>query len=378
MKRTPLYCVIFSALLSLGSHAALAAAEPTVTCAIRWDAWYTNGPSDPAHYTAAALSKPQWHSRAPLHAQFDASGNITWAPSQASFDAEIDAAHSANLCWAYLAYGTNHIVDLRTPMMQGLVYQRNSSINAEVKYALMTTTSLLGTESDYKDAVAATVALMRPNNYQHVLIRGESRPLLFLFFEASDLKTTFGSSVEKVKAPIDGIRNSSIAQGLGNPYIVVVMGSPSKAELVRKTLGADAISEYIAGTRKGHVELWAEFEPSIEADWDAFASASSADSVPTLRSGADIRARCQTPPPFEHRFPPNDKCDNYTVNPMLEELNGEFRNAQLWIKRHRDKDPAQLLLVYAWSECDESGNCLMPTYGDPTGQKLRAIGETLK
>ena len=123
---------------------------------------------------------------------------------------------------------------------------------------------------------------------------------------------------------------------------------------------------------------WAEFEPSIEADWDAFAAASSANAVPTLRSGADIRARCQTPPPFDHRFPPNDKCDNYTVNPTLEELKGEFRNALLWIERHQEKDPAQLLLVYAWSECDESGNCLMPTYGDPVGEKLRAIREILQ
>ena len=35
------------------------------------------------------------------------------------------------------------------------------------------------------------------------------------------------------------------------------------------------------------------------------------------------------------------------------------------------------MLVYAWSECDESGNCLMPTYGDAAGRKLDAIARAL-
>ena len=29
------------------------------------------------------------------------------------------------------------------------------------------------------------------------------------------------------------------------------------------------------------------------------------------------------------------------------------------------RDPAALMLGYAWSECDESVNCLMPTYAIP-------------
>jgi len=355
-----------------------AASDSVITCAIRWDAWYTNGPNDPAHYTAVALSKREWHTRAPLHAQFDPSGKITWAPSQATFDAEIRAAHSANLCWAYLAYGKNHAIDLENSMMKGLAFHRSSAIKSDVRYALITQATLLGVESNYEDAVNATIQLMRDNNYQHISLQGASRPLLFFFYDPGDVNAVFGGSLQKVKTPIDSIRKACIEQGLGNPYIVVLAGPAGKAEAVREALGADAISQYIAGQRNGRVMSWAQFEPSIEADWDDYAAATTAHVVPTLRSGADIRARCQTPPPFEHRFLPNDKCENYTVNPTNEELKREFRNALLWIERHREKNPSRLLLVYAWSECDESGNCLMPTYGDPTGQKLRAISEILR
>ena len=377
MIRILFYRVIVTALLSFWSHAAFAASDSAITCAIRWDAWYTNGPNDPGHYTAVALSKPEWRARAPLHAQFDSSGKITWAPSQATFDAEIRAAHGANFCWAYLVYGKNHMIDLENSMMKGLAFHRSSAIKSEVKYALMTQATLLGVENNYNDAVNATIQLMRDDNYQHISLQGASRPLLFFFYDPGDVNAAFGGSLEKLKKPIDSIRKTSIEQGLGNPYIVVLAGPAAKAEAVRKALGADAVSQYIAGNRNGHVMSWAQFEPTIEADWNHYAAATSADVVPTLRSGADIRARCQTSPPFDHRFPPNDKCENYTVNPTNEELKAEFKDALLWIERHREKDPTRLLLVYAWSECDESGNCLMPTYGDPTGQKLLAISEVL-
>jgi hypothetical protein len=64
-------------------------------------------------------------------------------------------------------------------------------------------------------------------------------------------------------------------------------------------------------------------------------------------------------------------------NPTVVQLELEFRRGRAWIKRHRMRDPTALMLIYAWSECDESGNCLMPTYGDPIGRKLDAITRAL-
>src|SRR4051812_10444307 len=80
----------------------VSASGPITACAIRWDAWYTNGPNDPAHYMASALSRPEFRALAPLHAKFNSAGEVTWEPTQETFDAEIRAAHKANLCWAYL------------------------------------------------------------------------------------------------------------------------------------------------------------------------------------------------------------------------------------------------------------------------------------
>jgi len=275
-------------------------------------------------------------------------------------------------------YGKNNVIDLTDPMMKGLVFHRTSSIKSEVKYALMTTTGLLGRPGQYIGSAKATVDLLADSNYQRISVGSIDRPLLFLYFDAADLAKTFLGSLVFMKQSLDAIRKLSVDRGLGNPYIVVVLAPAKAAEEIRIALGADSISEYISGERKKGVEQWAEFETSIEADWNAFASATDATTVPTLRSGADIRARCQTPPPWEHRFSPGFDCGNfYVVNPTLAELKKEFQDAAAWVRSHALKDPAGLLLVYAWSECDESGNCLMPTYGDPDGRKLQAIAAAL-
>ena len=184
------------------------------------------------------------------------------------------------------------------------------------------------------------------------------------------------ANAQPLREALEELRAGSERRGLGNPYVVVTLSGAKQAESVRASIGADAISQYVAGRRRGR-QRWAQFEPSIEADWDLYAAATSADVVPTLRSGADIRARCQTPPPFDHRFPPGSLCDDFVFNPTLEELGQEFRHARAWIDMRRARDPAALMLVYAWSECDESGNCLMPTYGDPSGRKLDAIARAL-
>jgi hypothetical protein len=264
-------------------------------------------------------------------------------------------------------------------MMQGLKFHRNSAIKSLVNYSLMTTTGLLGTPGKFQEAIQATVSLMHDSNYQHISVSGVSRPVLFIYYSDPDLERIFNGSLQSMREPIDYIRQLSTEQGLGNPYIVILLSGADKAESVRLSLGADAISEYVSGTRKGGVQPWTDFEKSIEVEWDSYAAKTSGHVIPTLRSGADIRARCQTPPPFEHRFPNGFECESFYVkNPTLSELKAEFRSALSWIKSNPNKNPANLVLIYSWSECDESGNCLMPTIGDPKGDKIKAISEILR
>lgn len=185
--------------------------------------------------------------------------------------------------------------------------------------------------------------------------------------------------LKNLQGPFDDIRRRANEEGLGEPYIVVLAGSGAQAEAIRKGIGGNAISRYQPGKRDGHAMPWTDYAATFEAEWDSYAAATSADVVPTLSTGGDIRARCETPPPWDvGRFPANGDCDNYAAIPSTEELKAEFRNAVGWLRNHGEKDPARLLLVYSWSECDESGNCLMPTYGDPDGKKIRAIRDALK
>ena len=345
------------------------------TCAIRWDAWYTNGLNDPGHFSAATLSPDRWHSLAPINAQFDTAGHITWSTSQAIFDKEIISANKANLCWAYVMYGTNNNIDLSNPLMKGLMYHRSSNIKNKVNYTMIITSGLLGRYNNYSNALSSIEKLMHDSNYQHLEIHGESRPLLFLLFSESDLDNYFSGSFSKMKNTIDALRRLAIDSGVGDPYIVI-LGGKAEAELARRSLGADAISEYISGKRNGNPETWSSFIPSIEDDWNKYAAFTTAAAIPTLRSGADIRARCETPPPYDHRFIKAAQCLSYVSNPTMLQLKSEFHDADVWVQCHPHSDPARLLLVYSWSECDESGNCLMPTVGDPTGEKLKAISTT--
>ena len=355
------------------------ASTPITTCAIRWDAWYTNGPEDPAKYTAAALSALAFHPLAPLHATFTPNGTILWAASQATFDAEIRAAHIAGLCWAYVMYGRDNVIDLENSMMRGLAFHRASQIKSQVNYSMIISLSLLDRSPGVGNSTRKIVELIADPNYQRITINGSHRPLLFLFYEPTDLERRFDGSLQKLKQSVDTVRELSIARGLENPYLVVLFGPAQAAEKVRAALGADAISEYVAGVRTGGVQEWGEFETTIEADWADYISATSIAAIPTLRSGADIRARCESPPPFEHRFPRGFDCRRFYVkNPTLEELGAEFRAAAKLLQSPLSKDPAALLLAYAWSECDESGNCLMPTYGDPSGNKIKYIATALR
>ena len=220
--------------------------------------------------------------------------------------------------------------------MQGLVYHRASAIKSAVEYAMVVPSDLLGRPGKYESAAHAVVELMRDSNYKHTSVNNSiSRPVLFLLYNSIDLERSFGGSLPKMKEVIDAIRRMSIESQIGDPYLVVLLSPARDAEIVRRALGADGISEYIAGTRSGGAQSWSAFEPSIEADWDAYAAATSADAIPTLRSGADIRARCETSPPFDHRFG-QKKCDFYVLNPSIKELKSEFQKSLTWISAHKN------------------------------------------
>jgi len=274
-------------------------------------------------------------------------------------------------------YGSANKIDLSNSMMQGLNFHRSSSIKNETKYTMMLTTGVIGRAHDFVDATTFAASFLNDANYQFVTIDEVKRPLVFLYYDEADIRTAFANCMAAAREALDDLRSRSIKEGTGNPYIVVLFAPAARAEEIRRQLGADAISEYVAGQRSLGVQRWRDFEPTIQADWDAFGHESAGGAIPSLRTGADIRARCETPPPADHRFHRGGSCDNYVQNPSSAELAAEFQAAAAWIAMHPTKDPARILLVYSWSECDESGNCLMPTLGDPHTTKLDVIRSVL-
>ena len=66
------------------------AAGGILPCAIRWDANYTNGPSDPGAFTAKDLAPLKFRGRAPLHTKVVSESQLRWEPTKASMDEEIE------------------------------------------------------------------------------------------------------------------------------------------------------------------------------------------------------------------------------------------------------------------------------------------------
>ena len=310
-----------AALLAFASAAANAA---PIACAIRWDAWYTNGPQDPGAYTARALSVPAWRDRAPRTHISTIGRDFVGA-----FAGDVRRRDSS----CRQGPSMLGLSRLRRPWRDrprssddaGLWFHRRSAIRDEVDYALMTTPSLL-VGGSREAALAATLQLLKDR-----IISASASPKRlvpsFSFTSKLPRRAACWRMRNRSAKPSVELRAGSERLGLGDPYVAVTLSGAKRAKSVRAAIGADAISQYVAGRRRGR-QSWAQFEPSIEADWDLFVAATSGDVVPTLRSGADIRARCQTPPPFDHRFAASSPCDDFVFNPTAEELQQEFRHAR--------------------------------------------------
>ncbi len=344
--------------------------------AIRWDAQYCDSPSEPCFEEEKALGAQNWQFRAPVHSEIKGPNQIRFAPTQATFDKEIAAAKLGGLkYWAYLMYGKDGMINLNHSMMRGLVFHRSSSIKSQMNYAMMVSVDTLGHAGDYTMAVDTIVGLMRDDNYQNILDR---RPVLFIYYIGSLLRLYWKNSLTSMAESINSLRVSAKQAGLGNPYIIIMSGTPAAAESVRAGLGADAISAYaITLPAIGRGTPYAELARFTQSYWDKEAAATSAGVVPTVMIGWDTRPRKEHPPAYDHSDRSQVDVATYVTAPTPAEFAAECESAVDFIHTHRDHCAARLALIYAWNE-DSEGGPLEPTLGDPNASLLRAASGVIK
>jgi hypothetical protein len=360
MRTFAVLAAFFTAIASLFVFVPLAyASNGTIPCAIRWDAVDTGVGNSINRSITRTLSPARFWSRAPWYAVPKGPNSIKIdGDSQAIMDQEITYAHDAGLtCWAYLWYGESNV------MQNAWHLQQTSSIKNEVNWVQMEQFGNLLGSSDFASQTPTIISYMQQSNYQTVL---SGRPLWFLYADgsyATQLSTYWGNNTANFATALATFRSAVQAAGLPNPYIVMVNGSATTAA----NLGADAVSNYIPNFGAPAIaNPWSNVESAIEAYWTSLGNGANTrgiQTVPIAATGWDTRPRKQHIVNWAAiGGKPYAGLNVYNVLPTPAEFTTELQNVVSYVTSNPSVTDSKVILIYAWDECDEGGNCLIPHY----------------
>jgi hypothetical protein len=326
---------------------------------IRWDAWYGNDPDNySSFYTARTFDDTDpvnYRDNAPSHLD-QTTSPVTWADTQATFDAEINAAADGGIDYfAYLRYVTPDTRNLNA----GYDYHIASSVGDRVGVTIIRQADDLGTTGNFAAQVADTVTIMQGARYYRL----GGRPLLFIYIDANMLGDYWGGSFANLATAVASIRSSAIAAALPEPIIVSMGAGASRTN--PGAMGCDACSNYIGAVPDGLPSTYETFMNYGAADWDTYSSTM----VPITMVGWDKRARVQNPEPWAE----GDTLTKYATAPTYAQFAAHLMQARAYIRANPTRCPYKTVLSYAWNECTEGGQMPCPTVGDPAGTLSRAF-----
>lgn len=350
--------------------------------AIRWAAWYSDLPTQPAAQTARALSPIAHRGRAPKHAVVT-KGRISWLNGsatavQAAIDAEILAAEAGGLkYWAFFQYAdaANGYLypSLDHSMMAANKAYLASPHKSRLKHCLIAQGDQMGTTGNSAAAVSYLVnALLDP---QYLTI-GANRPVLYIYGLAYGITSRWAGSTANFKSMLDAVRAGVIAGGRGDPYVVSMDGTATANAVA---VGCDAVSAYISPLPTGCPAPYSALHAAAQSYWTQLATAAVAAGikcVPIAMTGWNTAPRRQRPVSWKVNvgaggYMPFIGSGSMVTLPTNTELATHFQAAVNFASGNAACD-SKLVLAYAWDECDEGG-WLMPTLGDPSGSRLAAI-----
>jgi hypothetical protein len=338
-----------------------------VAGAIRWDAWYRR--TDASLYAQANLGSKKFQSRAPAHCTKVSDEEIECVGTQAAMDNEIAFAAKAGIkFWAFVWYGPESSLRVAWDLYQ------SSRIRNRVNWCGVVTPAGLGSapfeNGQWRQKIEQWASYMASDSYQKITVDGiRNRPILFLLWHDREIKDFFGGDYGNIGMALKLLGQKASAVGLGRPYIVVLDGVKG-ANFVFE-IGAQAISNYIAGLTSYSADSFEDLDRQTRVYWAALASTGK-PIVPIAMVGWDPRARLEQPGPYHITGDPG----RYFILPKPPELAEHIHAATRYINDNPKTCPSKLLLIYSWDECDEGGG-LIPTIGDPAGLYLSALAPIL-
>jgi len=334
--------------------------------AIRWDAWHGKL-GEPGRAVERSLGAEKWRTRLPFFARILSPSCVSIDGSSPQvMDREIRYAVQAGLnYWAFVTY------DEGDPMSLGLKNYLNNPHKRGLRFCLISEEERWGGPDTWRMHAQRLTTLMRNPAYLRVLDR---RPLLFLGFISDETTRLRWGGIQAFREAVDGLRGMARDSGSGDPYIVIMDPVALRAGMLRRQLGADAISAYAVQCGHEHAP-YAELAACARRFWDQCAATQS-EVVPIVMSGWDRRPRVEKPVPWEPWQKPGEGLENYYRTPTPDELARHLEDALRWTVRHPHAAAARTVLIYAWNEIDEGG-WLLPTLGEGA-LRVKALHRLLK
>lgn len=344
--------------------------ESPIVGAIRWDAWYGGG--DVSQAVANTLGQPKYHYRLPWFARVLGADKVQiGGDSEDTIAKEITYAAQAGLnYWAFLHYWEDS-----EELGIGLNRYLAAKDKKGIRYCLLEEGGRL--DKIGNAVLPRLVEHFKSPDYQTVL---GGRPLLFVYTSPNTLG----------RDAWDALKHQTIEAGLKAPYLVLMGWEPAQDAKDMAKLGFDALSAYARGgsysmEQPAYTEQGRLLKENLWDKWQKL----HIPCITLASAGWDTRPRNERPPswiqnivgqpapdptPFSEQKP---LFDSVTATPG--QLASHLVDALQWTKAHRDINPANAIIIYAWNEHDEGG-WLQPTLGTdgtPNEERIKALARVL-
>ena len=334
--------------------------------AIRWDAWrgdaFRHG-----YINQRVLDAKQFHERVPFYGEIVSDSKINAGYNdQATMDQEIQYAAGALDYWAFLDYPSwfEKTAPMNIPLQLYLKSEHKENINFCIIFNMR----------GWSQHIDLYVQYFKEASYQRV---DGGRPLMYVYNVVQHTKN--GKACEQFTQSLNEIKQQSIAQGAGDPY-VVYMEAPwvfkYRPDIFDNIPKPDAYSCYAhQGNRKPfkqrrpYVALADESKPF----WGLYKEYGYKQ-IPLCMAGWDPSPRAQKMgfDEFKDVVQRHDKGDyNDYDQGSPEEIAAHIKAAIEWSAANPESNPVNTYLIYSWNEFSEGGY-LCPTLREGDA-RLRAI-----
>ena len=310
--------------------------------AFRWDAWYPAGaPTDTSYQCLKALSRPEYHFRAPFFSEINENNEIVIPEyTQKIFDREMEYAIDAGINYFSYVWYSHPSLSLARNFHKKSKYRND-----------ITMCACLDGNAILKDyAHEELVSLFKEDFYTKI----NSRPLIYFFQYNND----------KIAEDIIFYNEACKKENIPEPYYVIMGVGPEKA----KKMGGHGITRYSVSGENN--KPFNELCEDVYTIWERHSREGEAvdiDNVLPLVAGWHPHPRYKTPVSWMN-VPENSLVEYATSDELAE----HYRRAKEFLSDEKNfkSTNSNTCIIYAWNEHDEGG-WLCPTLKvDENGNQL--------